>query len=61
MPRFQVTASAEAIMRSSTHVECNTQEEAEVAAKEFFESGEAIWNYDGVLDETIEVERAVEV
>ena len=61
MPRFQVAASADAIMRASTYVEADTQEEAEIAAKEFFESGDAIWNYDGVLDETIEVERAIEV
>jgi hypothetical protein len=53
-----VAASADAIMRASLYVDADTPEEAEVTAKEFFESGEPIWNYDGVLDDTIEVERA---
>jgi hypothetical protein len=58
MPRYRVAASADAIMRASLYVDADTPEEAEVTAKEFFESGEPIWNYDGVLDDTIEVERA---
>ena len=57
MPNFLVVASAEAVMRASTNIEADTQEAAEAAAKVFFESGDADWKYDGVLDDTIEVER----
>ncbi len=59
MPRFQITASATAIVRASTYVEADTRKAAEVAGQEFFQSGDAEWKYDGVVDDTVEIERAV--
>jgi hypothetical protein len=47
-------------MRASTTIEADTPEAAEAAAKVFFESGDADWKYDGIIEDSshdIEIER----
>jgi hypothetical protein len=60
MPSFRIFASAAAVMRASTTIEADTPEAAEAAAKVFFESGDADWKYDGIIEDSshdIEIER----
>lgn len=51
--RFRVDMSGLALMRGSIEVEAETEEEA--AAKAVASSGDVLWDYNGMDDETIEV------
>jgi hypothetical protein len=51
--RYRVDMSGLALMRGSVEVEADTEEEA--AAKAVASSGDVLWDYNGMDDETIEV------
>lgn len=57
MKQYNVSLTSEAIVKGSVTVEANSEEEAKAKAVELASQGGIVWEYDGVLDGTVEVDR----